>query len=338
MFILRPSSPLRRFEPELAPKIIEAEKETETTAIEPPSEPYIDTGLPVPETYDVDIIRALLQDPFRVFIYWEVREENIATLTQYFSPEEAQTFRVVLKLKDLEGGQEAFFEVGLQGRYWMMVFPDREYEFEIGVRSPIHGYISLVRSNRIRTPRGTVSPVPPQDEQYRMSAPEFVQVMQASGFGAEQALDITVAAMPGAHIDQDPLVAMMTKLPERVRSAVLVAGAGGELTFDMIEELPEPLKTELLKLWFASGGQVTAAGLMHYLPELLREALEDERELIGDHVHPLHIAPRFFVGASESSWWPGKDFHLPALPRRPSSDISSQLSVASGKKSLSRRF
>jgi hypothetical protein len=152
-----------------------------------------------------------------------------------------------------------------------------------------------------------------------MSAPEFVRVIEASGFGAQEAFGITVAAMPGAQVGQNPLAEMMTKLPERVRSAVLVAGAGGELSLEMIEELPEPLRSELLKLWLASGGQVTAAALMHYLPELLREAIEDERELIGDHVHPLHIAPRFFVGASESSAWPGKDFHLPGLPRRTSS-------------------
>lgn len=331
MFILRPSSPLRRFEPELAPTIIEAEEETKPKAVEPTQEPYIDTGLPIPETYDVDMIRALLQDPFRVFIYWEVREATLAALTQYFSPEEVNEFRVVLKLKDMEGGQEAFFNVGLRGRYWMMVFPERDYEFEIGIRSQAHGYITLVRSNRVRTPRGTVSPIPPQEDEYRMSAPEFVEVIQASGFGAREAFGITIAAMPGAHADPDPLAQMMTKLPEPLRAAVLVAGAGGELSLDMIEAMPEPLRSELLKVWLASGGLVTAAALMHYLPELLREAIEDERELIGDRVHPLHIAPRFFVGASESSSWPGKDFHLPVLPRRPGS-------VASGQTSLSRRL
>ncbi|HXG92920.1 MAG TPA: DUF4912 domain-containing protein [Blastocatellia bacterium] len=315
MFVLRPSSPLRTFQPERAPQPVEPIEITLLADIEAPAEPYIDPGLPVPEDYDVDIIRALLQDPFRIFIYWEVREESLAALTRYFSAEDATRFRTVLKLRDVEGGQEPLFEVGRRGRYWMMVFPDREYEFEIGVHSPAHGYIMLVRSNRVRTPRGTVSPVPPQEDRYRMSPPEFVQVMEASGFGAQQALGITVAAMPGAHAEAEPLTAALTKLPDAVRTAVLVAGAGGELTYQMIEELPEPLRSELLKLWFASGGQITAAGLMHYLPELLREAIEDERELIGDHVHPLHVAPRFFVGASENAAWPGQEFQLPALPQ-----------------------
>jgi hypothetical protein len=47
----------------------------------------------------------------------------------------------------------------------------------------------------------------------------------------------------------------------------------------------------------------------------LREAIEDERELIGDNVHPLHVTPRYFAGASESLPAPGNEFHLPRLPQ-----------------------
>ena len=66
---------------------------------------------------------------------------------------------------------------------------------------------------------------------------------------------------------------------------------------------------------FSSNGQLASVGLAHYLPEVLREAIEDERELIGDHVHSLHVTPRFFAGASESLPPPGNEFHLPRLPQ-----------------------
>jgi hypothetical protein len=285
----------------------------------PPDEPYVDEGLPVPEGYEVDIIRAMLQDPFRIFIYWEVREESLRALTRYFAPEEAARFETTLKLFEVEGRNEAYFPVARRGRYWMMVFPDREYEFGIGVRSPAHGYISLIRSNRVRTPRGTVSPEKPEESEYRLSPPEFMDVIEASGFAADQAMDITVAAMPGAGVGPDEVAAALMRLPDAVRTAVVAAGAGGQLTGEMIEALPLYLRDELMKLYGAGDGRIASVGLMHYLPELLREAIEDERELIGDRVHPLHVAPRFFVAASENVTWPGGEIRWPGLPRHTSS-------------------
>jgi hypothetical protein len=337
MYILRPSSPLgaarlkgingqRAAEIEQI-KAIPAEDEND----KPPAEPYIDEGLPVPDAYEVDIIRAMLQDPFRIFIYWEVRQESLQALTRYFAPEEAAQFQTTLKLLEIEGRNEAYFPVGRRGRYWMMVFPEREYEFEIGVRSPTHGYISLIRSNRVRTPRGTVSPEKPEESEYQLSPHEFMNVIEASGFAADQAMDITVAAMPGAGIAPDKVSAALMKLPVEVRAAVIVAGAGAELTREMIEALPLYLRDELIKLYGAGDGRIASVGLIHYLPELLREALEDERELIGDHVHPLHVAPRFFVAASENVTWPGAEVRLPGIPRRPSSDVRYQsLDISSG--------
>lgn len=313
MFVLRPSSSFGA-----APvKPIEPDKPAAQVALveEPTDQPYIDEGLPVPESYGVDIIRALLQDPFRLFIYWEVRPESLKGLTKIFSEAEAAEFRPTLKLRDMDNSQEAFFEVGARGRYWMMVFPDRTYEFEMGVRSPKHGYISLVRSNQLRTPRGTVSPVVAPEPEYQMTPPQFINVLQASGFAPEQAMDITVAPMPGSTADGAQIADLLVKLPESVRNALLVTAIGGELTFDMVDALPEPFRGELLKLYFASDGQLASVGLAHYLPEVLREAIEDERELIGDHVHPLHVTPRFFAGASESLPPSGNDFHLPRLPQ-----------------------
>jgi hypothetical protein len=320
MFLLRPSSPLR---------IPESEEAVEVAALTYDQGPYVDEGLPVPESYGIDILRALLQDPFRIFIYWEVREISLLALTRFFPPEEARAFRVVLKLTELGGRHEVFFEVGRRGRYWMMVFPEREYEFEIGVRSPTHGFISLLRSNRVRTPRGTVSPATDEEPEYHLRPQEFARVVEASGFGARQALSITIAAMPGAAADDNLMAAALTKLPEAVRAAILLAGAGGALTREMIEALPEPLKTELLELFVKGDGQIASVGLMHYLPEILREVVEDDRELIGDCVHPLHIAPRFFIGASEGAPRPGEEMRWPGMVSRPSSDARYRASNAS---------
>ena len=301
MFILRPSSPFRSPDPEPA-------VESEASKAD---EHFVDVGLPIPETYQIDIIRALIQDPFRIFIYWEVRRESLDALTQYFLPEDVQTFEVVLRLFEIEGRNEAFFNVSHTGRYWMMVFPDRQYEFEIGVRSPIHGYIPLVRSNRVRTPRGTVSPEQAEETEYRLEPAKFVEVIGASGFAPDQSLNITVAPIPGAGAGDDLIGEGARRLPAAVREAIMIAAGGGELTAEMIRRLPEPLRSELAQLLDSGDGRVASIGLTHYLPELLREALEDEREILGDHIRPLHITQRFLLGGSENVTRPGSDFRWP---------------------------
>src|SRR5262249_53158701 len=187
LFILRPSSPM---------KLLESRPATLISAA-PAEDPSAGEGPAMPETYGLDMVRAMLQDPFRIFIYWEVREKSLEALTRYFPPEDVEHFRVVLRLIEIEGKNEAFFEVGRRGRYWMMVFPGREYEFEIGVRSPVHGYIALVRSNRVRTPRGTVSSETAEEGDYRLSPPDFIEILETSGFAADQALNLSFAGMPG---------------------------------------------------------------------------------------------------------------------------------------------
>ncbi|MBI3651674.1 MAG: DUF4912 domain-containing protein [Acidobacteria bacterium] len=332
MFVLRPSSPFKTAQ--LVNAQESATPEEASSAASTPkneaaipfvdAEPFIDLGLPVPASYATDIMRALVQDPFRVFIYWEVRDESLQALTRLFSAAEAQTFTTVLKLRDMQGGQEAFFHVGRRGRYWMTVFPDRLYQFEIGVQSPLHGYISLISSNVVHTPRGTISPVTADEAEYRLEPQEFFEILEKSGFGPEQSLNLTVAAMPGTALHEEALASTMDKLSDEVRAAILLAGSGGKLTAEMIDELPESLRELLRKLLEESSGELAATGLMHYLPEILRETIEDDSEWMSDHAHPLRLTPRFFVGASENAQWPEGEWHLPSLPRRPSSDEKSR--------------
>jgi hypothetical protein len=326
VLVLRPSSPIR------AARVAHTAtaRPAESKAVET-KEPFIDEGLPLPESYQVDVVRAMLQNPFRIFVYWEVREESLKAITRYFSPEDAAAFRLVLKLREERGGHESLFDAERKGRYWMSVFPDLDYQFEIGVHSPLHGYITLVRSNVVRTPPGTISPVTADDPEYHVTPSEMSRIMDASGFGADKALDITIAAASEA-VGDNVLEKALERLPESVR-LLLAAAAGKEaITIEMIERLPDPLRAELMKLLEGSGVDVASAGLMHYLPELLRQSLGDESEWVEDHLHPLHIAPRYFAGGSEQLTRPSEKLRLPTLPQFPGSfqmsDVEYQTSIA----------
>src|SRR5436853_782450 len=320
MLILRPSSPLHLIE------IKREELETGGDGSSDPGAPYIDEGLPIPYSYDTDIVRALMQDPFRILIYWEIREATLESLKRYFSPEDLASFKVVLRLIDIASQNEAFFETSRQGRYWMSVFPEREYEFEIGVRSPVHGYIAFVRSNRVRTPRGAVSSEKADEDEYRMAPPLFMQVIEASGFSPSHAMNITAA---GTAMAPDKLIeAAISGLPEPVRAAVAAATSGEPLSRELLERLPEPLRSELLKVLKTGGGLMASVALMNYFPELVREAIEAEQDLIGAGIDPLYgalyVAPRFIGGSSESQSRPGGEFRWSGFPRLPSSPTPSR--------------
>jgi hypothetical protein len=168
-----------------------------------------------------------------------------------------------------------------------------------------------------------VSPERARESEYQLSPPGFVEILEATGFGAQQTLDVTLAAMaePVAAQEQgnDEWAAALTKLPETVHRALMTAAAGGELTLDLIASLPEPLRGELMKLLLSGDGRIAAAGLMHYLPELLHEVARDTQGWIGDPIHPLHLTPRFMLGGTENVALPGGEIRWPALSRRPSS-------------------
>ncbi|MCI0490770.1 MAG: DUF4912 domain-containing protein [Blastocatellia bacterium] len=183
MSVSRPSSPSETaaLDGSRSPVGVDSEKLSEAEM----EAPFIDPGLPIPDKYDVDMVRAMIQDPFRLYVYWEVRDRPGESLARYFSPEDVMAFQLALRLIDLDEHREAFFEAERCGNRWVTVFPDRRYEFEIGVRSPVHGYIALVHSNRLRTPRSTISTEAPIEDEYKPGAAEFAEVMKASGFSEQ---------------------------------------------------------------------------------------------------------------------------------------------------------
>jgi hypothetical protein len=146
-------------------------------------QPFVDNGLPIPETYHIDIIRAMVQDPYRVFVYWDIRQQRIDAITGRSCSDDPAAFQTTLKLIEVGAGSESFIEVDRQGSYWMSVTPGQEYEFEIGVRSPA-GYEPLMRSNRVQSPNVAVSSLVADQAHYRLNQEEFAQVLEASGFPA----------------------------------------------------------------------------------------------------------------------------------------------------------
>lgn|GEM_PF-5018440 len=154
--------------------------ESQLTPEAKPDQPFVDEGPSLPETYDVDIIRAIVQDPVRIFVYWEISDQSITALTQYFSAKDAGPFRLTLKLFD-DGRVQTCVDVEKQGSCWMTVTPLKDYHFELEAYGAEHEEIPLLKSNRVRTPSARVSRVTSDEAEYYSSSGHFTELLRATG-------------------------------------------------------------------------------------------------------------------------------------------------------------
>jgi len=313
MFLLRPSS----IRPANLSQAInnESAKETEEKIIQPEKAEGPDFGAPIPDTYDLDVLRVLVQDPFHLYIYWELRQATIDALTKVFPKEQLPEFQTVLRLIELDEGYESFFNVGRIGSYWMAVFPGKRYKFEVGVRSPRRGYIKLVSSNEADTPRGTIAMDRDPNPRFRIGGNRFVQVLEASGFHQS---DILHLALQGGEDSGEGWRQVFSTLPEGVQSTIERASTGAPIDESDIDQLPIILREALQRIRDRAGGKFASMALMHYLPELLRW-LASQRESDEGFLTPVPGAPRFMIGSSEIKQVPTTLFERISSINRPSS-------------------
>ncbi|MDX2044691.1 MAG: DUF4912 domain-containing protein [Acidobacteriota bacterium] len=328
------------FEPPVVPDVPVAEPlgEDEATTVdesvltlpaaEPPVEEaeavadelVVDRGLPIPEHYDFDMMRALWQDPFRLFVYWQLKDNPFDRLRQIFPAHEVSNFHSVLKLVDETTNISSFFNAAFTREYWFSVFPDRRYRVEFGVRSPRYGYIKLLSSQAAQTPRGGPSDQAATEDDYFIASDEFIDVLRDSHLVSERAFTIE-DLLPGA--DTAPAAArnaMWDSLPASFRRLVMAiadiqAGRDYERWWERLSrEEQGKLVQEFLEIIAQMAGK-TGDGelgymlLLRYLPELLRRSIlteatsgdghRSQTELTIDKPISLYLAEQLGQIASE---------------------------------------
>jgi Domain of unknown function (DUF4912) len=295
------------FEPLVVPD--EAPAEPLEQAEEIPAEPIVDTGLPIPSHYDFDMMQALVQDPFRLFVYWQLKDDPFARLNRMF-PAGAE-FHTVLKLVDETSNIAVFFGAAFMREYWFSVFPDRAYRVELGVRSPRHGYIKLLSSPTVRTPRGGPSDQIAEEESYRIGADEYLHVLRESHLVPERAF--TLHELLPLHGDAPPEARspFWNSLPESFRRMMFAiadvqAGRQYERWWERLsQEQQSAMVREFLGIVNQMGGdgEMGYMLLLRYLPELLRRSIaaEGRAELQVDKPITLYLAERLGQTASEQN-------------------------------------
>lgn len=306
---LMPSVERNPFAPVLIPDAVPG---VEASGAELASGPEVDAdpglGLPIPTHYDFDLMRALVQDPFRLYVYWNLRENTFDRVRRIFPESEAETFRLALRLIDETNNIAVFFDVPYTREYWFTVFPDRSYRVEMGLRSPRHGYIRLMSSQSVRTPRGGPSEVAAPEPEYMITADEYLTVLRESHLIPERAyepdglLRSMGIELPGG------AEAVLERLPpsfRRLMGAIgdIQAGREYDRWWERLdrEELAELVREFLCIIREMGDGETGYILMMRYLPELLRRAIraEEGEELRVDKPVALFLAERLGQSSSE---------------------------------------
>jgi hypothetical protein len=330
--LVTPASPLDASADE-APAALPAPELQE----EMPAEPIVDTGLPIPAHYDFDMMRVLVQDPFRLFCYWQLKDNPFDRLRRIFSngPNghngDNNGFHTVLKLIDETNNIAVFFHAAYTREYWFSVFPDRSYRVELGVRSSRYGYIKLLSSQTAHTPRGGPSDRAAPEEDYRIEADEYLEVLRASHLVPERAFTLD-GLLPGANgAPAAARNAVWESLPPSFRRLMraisdIQAGRDYDRWWERLsqENLAELVREFLNTVAGMGDGELGYMLLLRYLPELLRRAVRAETQVEGqpqekslelqiDKPITLYLAEHLGQVASEMNVSSSSD-HAPSQP------------------------
>ncbi|MCO6509352.1 MAG: DUF4912 domain-containing protein [Aridibacter famidurans] len=135
----------------------------------------------LPELPREDRARLQMQSPTRLYFYWSIKNNPFKTLNRTFG-DATGSYALVVKLVDHTNGTEEIYRVEPEGSWWFNVEPDSLYRAEVGFYAPNRPYIRIVFSNYVRTPRRSPSRRTDYVPRFTVSAGEFAQVLDASGY------------------------------------------------------------------------------------------------------------------------------------------------------------
>ncbi|MCL5290844.1 MAG: DUF4912 domain-containing protein [Bacillota bacterium] len=157
-----------------APKKLEVKsrerKEEIAEEISPVTHPVkkCEEDLFIPHHYGVDRLVVMAKDPYWLHAYWEVSATKYHDFVQQYGQADWQTSHQVLRVYDVTGlheesslkshsCQEIILKPFADNWFIEVGQPDRSFFLELGRLLPDGRYVKLLISNRVTTPRASVS-------------------------------------------------------------------------------------------------------------------------------------------------------------------------------------
>ncbi len=132
-----------------------------------------------------------MQSPNRLYFYWSIKNSQYQTLNRLFG-KNAENYTLVAKLANRTQNSEEIIPIEAEGATWFEVDADSTYRTEIGFYAANHPFVRLMVSNIVETPRKNPSPHGDFSLDWAVSANQFAQVLDVSGY-AQDAIEVALA-------------------------------------------------------------------------------------------------------------------------------------------------
>lgn len=136
--------------------------------------------------------RLQIQSPTRIFFYWSIKNDPFETMSRAFPPGRARDYALSVKLVNLKNKSEEIYPVEASGSYWFNADSNTAYRAEIGFFAANRPFVRLMYSNTVETPRSAPSPNQDWSMDFTVSANQFAEVLDASGY-AQDAFEVEIA-------------------------------------------------------------------------------------------------------------------------------------------------
>lgn len=176
-------------EPKILAESEELEIVEETEEVDPI---FAELAAPtLPELEKENRARLQMQSPNRLYFYWSIKNNPFQTLQKVFGGKTG-SYQIVAKLVNQTSESEELHAVEAEGSWWFNVEANSNYRAEIGFYAPNRPFVRVMYSNEIETPRKNPSPHIANDSDWAISATEFAEVLDNSGF-TRDAFEVALA-------------------------------------------------------------------------------------------------------------------------------------------------
>ena len=145
----------------------------------------------LPELPKENRARLSMQSPTRLHFYWSLKTNPFQTLIRLF-PSQTGNYTFVVKLVNETAEREEIIPIEAEGSAWFDADAGSHYRAEIGFYAPHRPFIRVMFSNTVETPRKSPSQRRDYSPHFAVSANQFAEVLDASGF-QQDAFEVALA-------------------------------------------------------------------------------------------------------------------------------------------------
>ena len=284
----------------------------------------------LPELAKENRARLQMQSPTKIQFYWSIKHNPFQSLTRAFGGNTGN-YRLVAKLVNQSTDREEFFPIDAEGSWWFNVDADSSYQAEVGFYAPNRPFVRVMFSNVLETPRKSPSPRVATDADWAISAHDFAEVLDSSGY-TQDAFEVALAGDDfevSNHATQNAFSQFVGAQEtnaveinaEEIRFALLAIASGYSL-----EDLRGHIGAELFAVLQKNADKLTVENALAALNEnfdISMEEVESEDEFIGDAVFGASLVN--FPRISKTKRTSPKTL----LPKNMTSDLGRKLSPIS---------